>query len=82
MKHKYYVVMRRLYQQEDIISIYDFNEAVKGNWIDSNGNRVWVMPPELEKTVTFVWGFDCLSTAVVFYDALLHNELGIKCSEI
>ncbi len=82
MKYKYYVVLRRLYKTEDIISIYDFDEAVKGNWIDSNGNRVWVMPPELEKTITFVWGFDCLSTAVTFYDALAHNELGIECSEI
>lgn len=82
MKHKYYVVLRRFYQQKDIVSIYDFDEAVKGNWIDGNGNRVWVVPPEHEKTITFVWGFDSLSNAVLFYDALAHNELGIECSEI
>jgi hypothetical protein len=82
MKHKYYVVLRRYLKEKDIISIYDFNEAVKRNWIDSNGNRVWVVPTAHEFTPTFVWGFDSLSNAVLFYDALAHNELGIECSEI
>ena len=82
MKYKYYVVLRRLFMEKDIISIYDFNEAVKENWINSNGNRIWVVPPKDERTATFVWGFHSLNTAVIFYESLLHNELGIECCEI
>lgn len=82
MKYKYYVVLRRLFQTEDIISIHDFDEAVEMHWIDRKGNRIWMVPADEETTITFVWGFNSASIAVMFYESLLHNELGIKCSEI
>ena len=82
MKYKYYVVMRRLFKEKEIISIYDFDGAVKNNWIDSNGNRIWVVPPKDEATITFVWGFDSIDIAITFYESLLGNEIGIECQEI
>ncbi len=78
----YYVVLRRWFQKEDLISIQDASEAIECNWIDENGNRVWVVPPEDEKTITFVWGFNDLDEAIQFYEALRLNEVGMKPSEV
>ena len=81
-KYPYYVVLRRYMKEEDLISIYSFEEAVKGNWITEEGDRVWVVPPEHEYTATFVWGFEDLDVAVMFYESLRAQELGIKVREV
>ena len=82
MDGKYFVVLRRLFQEKEVISIYDKEEAIAGNWIQADGERVWVVPPTEEKTITFVWAFNDLDVAVMFYECLQHNELGIKCEEV
>lgn len=82
MKYLYYVVLRRMFQEEDIISIHDFKEAVELNWIGEDGNRIWVVPPEAETSITFVWGFYNLDKAIAFYETLQHNELGMMCQEL
>ena len=82
MKFLYYVVLRRLMKEEDVISIHSFDEAVSCNWIDGNGERVWVVPPQNEFTTTFVWGFNSLDLAIDFYDVLQKNEVGMPCKEI
>ncbi len=71
---QYYVVMRR-YEGEMYIFIYTFDEAKKNNWIDENGNRIWVLPPEEEKSPTYVFGFDILDMAIDFYTTLERNTL-------
>ena len=81
MRYKYYVVNVRYMKSEDFISIFDFEGAVKANWIDENGNRVWVVPANEETSITAVYGFDDLDKAVEFYDALVHAVVGIKANE-
>lgn len=81
MKYKYYVVNVRFNREEDFVNIFDFEDAVKLRWIDKNGNRIWVVPPEEEKSITSVYGFNSLDKAVAFYDALAHAEIGIKVTE-
>lgn len=78
----FYVVLQRLYQEREFVSIFSAEEAVKYRWIDCNGKRVWVVPATEEKTPTFVWGFDDLDQAIAFYEVLCHAELGIKCEEV
>lgn len=73
---EYYVVLRRLFHEEDIISIYDRGEAIRRNWIDGDGNRVWVVPAKNEMTPTFVWKFFSLDDAVRFYEVLRTAEIG------
>lgn len=90
-KKAYYVVMCRVFANSaintdgkihDKIMIFDFAEALERNWIDENGERVWVLDPDYEgRCITFVYGFDNLTEAVNFYEALSHNELGIKTVE-
>jgi hypothetical protein len=82
MKYDYYVVLRRMFKEKDIVSIYDFDGAVKSNWIDKNGKRIWVVPTKDESTITFVWGFNSIDDAIKFYETLLGNEIGIECIEI
>ena len=78
---KYYVVLRRMFRKYEVISIYDRAEAMCHNWIDQNGNRVWVVPAEEEFTPTFVWGFSDLDQAVRFYEILRTAEIGIPVEE-
>lgn len=90
-KKAYYVVMRRLFADsainfmneiQDQIFIYDFAEALEANWIDENGDRIWVVDPDYEgRCITFVYGFDDLTKAINFYEALSLNELGMKTVE-
>ena len=75
-------MLRRLFQEKDCISIYDKDEAIKGRWITEDEKRIWVVPSDQEKTPTFVWGFDNLDSAIIFYEILRTSELGIKCDEI
>lgn len=80
----YYVVLQRLTKvgchEEDIVSIYDEAEAFKHEWIDQNGNRIWVVPPTEETSPTFVWKFPEFTRALVFFDTLRSAEIGIPCS--
>lgn len=88
MKYLYYVVLERIFSDSAINStgeiydkamIYDFAEALDRNWIDEDGNRVWVLKPDYEgRCITFVYGFNDLTEAVNFCEALTNNELGIK----
>lgn len=78
----FYVVLQRLYQERELVSIFSAEEALKCRWIDCDGNRVWVVPVTEEKTPTFVWGFDDLDQAIAFYEVLCHAELGIECEEV
>lgn len=82
MENKYFVVLRRLFMDEDVISIFEKEEAIKRGWIAENGDRVWVVPPQEEKTITFVWGFVNIDAAITFYECLQKNELGITCREV
>lgn len=81
MKYKYYVVNVRFMKSEDFVNIFDFEEAIKRGWIDENGNRIWIVPANEEKSITSVYGFNDLNKAVEFYDALAHNGIGIKATE-
>lgn len=90
-KKAYYVVMCRVFANSainmeckihDKIMIFDFTEAVERNWIDENGQRVWVVDPDYEgRCITFVYGFDDLTEAVNFYETLSNNELGMNTVE-
>ena len=81
MKYKYYIVNVRYMKAEDFVNIFDYKEAIKMGWIDAEGNRIWVVPPEEEKSITSVYGFNDLSKAVEFYDCLVHSVIGFKASE-
>ena len=64
---------------EEYVNIWTFEEARQHNWIDENGERVWVLPAESERYAhTFVWAFDNEDEAIAFYDALTTKELGMK----
>lgn len=76
----YYVVLRRFMKREDVVSLYDEHEAIKRGWVNKNGERVWAVPTEKEFTPTFVWKFDDIDHAIVFFE-LIRSEIGIKCSE-
>ena len=76
-RKKYYVVSMRLFKKEAYVNLFDFNEAVKRRWIDENGNRIWVVSPEEEKSITSVFGFDDLDKAIEFYECLM-SEVGMK----
>lgn len=78
----YYVVLRRLYQKEDFVSIYDESEAISLGWITEPGRRVWVIPPQNERTPTFVWEFTDIDKAIAFFEALRTAEIGIPCAEV
>lgn len=78
----YYVVLRRLYQKEDIVSIYDESEAISLKWITEPGHRVWVIPPQDELSPTFVWEFTDIDKAIAFFEALRTAEIGIPCAEV
>lgn len=75
---KYYVTLVRLFKEKDIVNIFDYNEAIERNWIDKNGNRIWVVPTEDELSSTFVWEFDNFDDAINFAIVLSKNELGIS----
>lgn len=89
-ENNYFVVLQRYNPgtclenraMQDAISIYDREEAIQNNWIDENGNRIWVVPSQNERSHTFVWGFIDLERAVNFYDILQKNELGICVEEV
>ena len=75
---KYYVVMTRIFKDSaintlnvahDEIMIFDFQEALKHRWINENGERIWIFE------------FDDLEQAIVFYETLSKNELDIKTVE-
>ena len=76
----YYVVLRRFMKREDVVSLYDEKEAIRRGWVDSHGERVWAVPSEEEFTPTFVWKFDDIDQAIMFFE-LIRSEVGIKCSE-
>jgi cell division septal protein FtsQ len=64
---------------EEYVNIWTFEEARQHNWIDENGERVWVLPAESERYAhTFVWAFDNEDEAIAFYEALTTKELGMK----
>lgn len=76
----YYVVLRRFMKREDVVSLYDEQEAIKRGWVNKSGERVWAVPAEEEFTPTFVWKFSDIDQAIVFFE-LIRFEIGIKCSE-
>lgn len=76
----YYVVLRRFMKREDVVSLYDEQEAIKRGWVNKSGERVWSVPVDEEFTPTFVWKFDDIDQAIVFFE-LIRSEIGIKCSE-
>lgn len=88
---KYYVVMTRIFKDSaintlnvahDEIMIFDFQEALKHRWINENGERIWIFEPDSEgRCITFVYEFDDLEQAIVFYETLSKNELDIKTVE-
>lgn len=88
MPKQFYVVLRRVKDNvinrsfkvydKDYVTLFDFEEARRHNWVDENGDRVWVVPAEEERIPTFVWGFDDLEQAMLFYDLMRQNELGIQ----
>lgn len=64
---------------EEYVNIWTFEEARQHNWIDEDGERVWVLPAESERYAhTFVWAFDNEDEAIAFYEALTTKELGMK----
>ena len=63
---------------EEYVNIFSGEEALKHNWIATDGSRVWVVPPKDEFSHTFVWGFDNDSEAIAFYEALTTKELGME----
>lgn len=64
---------------EEYVNIFSRDDAIKNNWIDEDGNRIWVLPVENEAYAhTFVWEFDDIDSAVAFYEALTTKELGMK----
>lgn len=65
-------------ESEDYVHILSREEAIKNGWIDSDGERVWVVPPKNEYSHTFVWGFKDENNAIAFYENLTSKELGIK----
>ena len=88
-KAKYYVILRT-YLGKRYIMLYDFNEAVKRNWINPEGNRIWISPegnrvwvaPIEETSPDFVYGFNDLDEAINFYNILSHNEIGVKVEQL
>ena len=80
---KYYVVKIRTTcndKAEETVFLFDKEEALKNNWINSEGNRIWVEPPEEERTrtsVTSVYGFDDLNKATEFWTMLSENQIGM-----
>ena len=76
----YYVVLRRFMKREDIVSLYDEEEAIHRGWVDSHGERVWSVPVDEEFTPTFVWKFDDIDKEIMFFE-LIRSEIGIKFSE-
>lgn len=89
-ENNFFVVLRRhnLNTQlddcsmQDFVSIYDHAEAIKNNWVDKNGERVWIVPSQHETQSTFVWGFVDMDQAISFYNVLLKNELDICVKEV
>lgn len=87
-KFAYYVVLRRIMAESsingskevyDAVQIYDFSDAVNANWIDENGNRVWIFGANEERRcVSFVYGFDDIDEAINFCEAIQKNEIGIQ----
>ncbi len=64
---------------EEHVNIWTAAEAREHNWIDENGERVWVVPAKSEMYAhTFVWGFDNEDEAIAFYEALTTKELGMR----
>lgn len=86
--YPYYVVMERIFTDSainsvgrihDKVMIFDYAEALALNWIDENGERVWILEPDHEgRCITFVYGFHDLTEAVNFCETLTNNELGMK----
>lgn len=75
-------VMNNEGKREEFVNLLTFEEAVKKKWIDKNGNRVWVVSPEDERvTITAVYGFNLLEKAILFYDILCNNQIGMKVTE-
>lgn len=90
-KFEYYVVVRRFLQLLDenakeakiIIELMQRQEAISKNWIDQNGDRIWVVPPREEKNLTTsVFGFKSLESAINFYNTFLENGVGILAEEL
>lgn len=89
-ENEYFVVLRRASSEctskskemVERISIYDRAEALAGNWIAEDGNRIWVVPNQEERMYTFVWGFPDMDKAIDFYEVLKKNELGIRVEEV
>ena len=83
MKKRFYVTQMKTTMlnnqgsREEYVNLFSFEEAVKHHWIDSNGNRIWVVPPEEEFSITAVYGFDNINEAINFYVALTENQVGI-----
>lgn len=78
---RYYVVWRRSYIENlDMISLYTEDEAKAGNWIDANGDRIWVVPADSERMITGVFRFDELDDALAFHEGFKH-QLGRRVVE-
>lgn len=76
MKRFYVIKVRNC--EEEYVHFLNFKEAVKNKWIDENGNRIWISPPDEELSTTSVYGFDDLRKAMEFYDTLVNNQIGMK----
>ena len=64
---------------EEYINIWSEEEVRQHNWIDENGERIWVLPAKSERYAhTFVWAFDDMDAAIAFYEALTTKELGMR----
>ena len=93
-KFEYYVVSRRAFETlaslyytekcvaKEYISIHSFEDAVQCNWINEEGERVWVVPAHEEKMITSVWGFESLDDAISFHAVLMSNQIGMQCIDL
>lgn len=61
----------------DFVRIMTPEEAINSQWIDGDGNRIWISNPCDETSPTFVWGFNNEDDAINFACSL-KQEIGIK----
>ncbi len=84
----YYVILTRDTRFDDTrtpspdhVRLMDAEEAIRHNWVDKAGNRIWVVEPKYENQyITFVWGFDSYDEAELFFNVMKTQEIGRKTS--